>query len=398
MRRWIMHVDMDAFYASVEQRDNPEYRGRPVIVGGLSSRGVVATASYEARKLGVHSAMSMAKARQLCPDGIYLRPRFEVYHAISEQVHAIMERYTPYIEPLSLDEAFLDVTGLHNRFAGPYAVGKAIKVDILEATSLVASVGLAPNKYLAKLASDIKKPDGLVVIPYGQEARFIANLPVKRLWGVGRQTEKRLNEAGFYKIGQIAALPDELKLRPVAGNQAKRLYDLARGIDERPVEYERMIHSIGNELTYETDLTDEVVIDREWHYFAHKVAKRLRRQGLKGHTVAIKVRFNDFKTISRQKRLDMPTDNEETLYRIGLLLYNKLNIDKPIRLLGLTVSDFAGDWGQTSLFENEVSQDELAKTVDDLEAKFGEGIVMKGALWERAAGQKREEENQDETF
>lgn len=398
MRRWIMHVDMDAFYASVEQRDNPEYRGRPVIVGGLSSRGVVATASYEARKLGVHSAMSIVKAKELCPDGIYLRPRFAVYHAISEQVHEIMHRYTPYIEPLSLDEAFLDVTGLHGRFTGPYALGKAIKDDIWKATGLIASVGVAPNKYLAKLASDIKKPNGLVVIPYGQEAQFVAPLPVKRLWGVGRHMEKRLQAAGFYKIGQLAALPHEGALKSIVGNQAKRLYDMARGIDERPVEYERQIHSIGNELTYEHDLEDSEVIDREWYYFAHKVAKRLRQHNLKGRTIAIKVRFNDFETISRQKRIEIATDSEETLYRVGMMLYNKLNINKPIRLLGLTVSDFAETWGQTSLFEEETSQEDLAKAVDGLEAKFGEGIVMKGALWERANQQKREEENHNETI
>ncbi|SUP44144.1 DNA polymerase IV [Veillonella criceti] len=398
MRRWIMHVDMDAFYASVEQRDNPEYRGRPVIVGGLSSRGVVATASYEARKLGVHSAMSIVKAKELCPDGIYLRPRFAVYHAISEQVHEIMHRYTPYIEPLSLDEAFLDVTGLHGQFTGPYALGKAIKDDIWKATGLIASVGVAPNKYLAKLASDIKKPNGLVVIPYGQEAQFVAPLPVKRLWGVGRHMEKRLQAAGFYTIGQLAALPHEGALKSIVGNQAKRLYDMARGIDERPVEYERQIHSIGNELTYEHDLEDSEVIDREWYYFAHKVAKRLRQHNLKGRTIAIKVRFNDFETISRQKRIEIATDSEETLYRVGMMLYNKLNINKPIRLLGLTVSDFAETWGQTSLFEEETSQEDLAKAVDGLEAKFGEGIVMKGALWERANQQKREEENHNETI
>lgn len=398
MRRWIMHVDMDAFYASVEQRDNPEYRGRPVIVGGLSSRGVVATASYEARKLGVHSAMSIVKAKELCPDGIYLRPRFAVYHAISEQVHEIMHRYTPYIEPLSLDEAFLDVTGLHGRFTGPYALGKAIKEDIWEATGLVASVGVAPNKYLAKLASDIKKPNGLVVVPYGKEAEFVAPLPVKRLWGVGKQMTKRLQEAGFYKIGQLAALPDERALKSIAGNQAKRLYDMARGIDERPVEYERQVHSIGNELTYEEDLIDPQLIDQEWYFFAHKVAKRLRQQNLKGRTIAIKVRFNDFETLSRQKRIEVPTDNEETLYRVGMMLYNKLNINKPIRLLGLTVSDFAGALGQTSLFEEETFQEDLARAMDGLEAKFGEGIVMKGALWQRATQQKREEENHNETF
>lgn len=177
MRRWIMHVDMDAFYASVEQRDHPEYKGRPVIVGGLSLRGVVATASYEARRYGVHSAMSMAKARELCPEGIFLRPRFYHYRAISEQIHRIMERYSPYIEPLSLDEAFLDVTGAGAQFASPYAMARQFKDDVLAATGLVVSVGVAPNKFLAKLASDIRKPDGLVIVPHGKEAAMIAPLP-----------------------------------------------------------------------------------------------------------------------------------------------------------------------------------------------------------------------------
>ncbi|MBS4913278.1 MAG: DNA polymerase IV [Veillonella sp.] len=398
MRRWVMHVDMDAFYASVEQRDNPDYQGHPVIVGGLSSRGVVATASYEARALGVHSAMSMVKARQLCPDGIYLRPRFDVYHQISEQIHEIMRRYTPYIEPLSLDEAFLEVTGMHKQFKGPYDMGKAIKKDIWEATALVASVGVAPNKYLAKLASDLRKPDGLMVIPYGSEAKIIAPLPVKRLWGVGKRTAQILQDAGFYKIGQLAQLPNASSLIPLLGSQAQRIYDMSRGIDNRPVEYDREVQSIGNELTYTEDLTDPDVIDREWYFYAHKVAKRLRDAGVKGQTISVKVRFNDFKTTSRQVSLQIPTDSEETLYRVGTMLYNKIKITKPIRLLGLSVSGFVKADEQVSLFDEPEVSDELTKAVDSLEAKFGEGVIMKGALWERVHSKVGKRDDEDGTF
>lgn len=398
MRRWVMHVDMDAFYASVEQRDNPEYRGRPVIVGGLSSRGVVATASYEARQFGIHSAMSMVKAHKLCPEGIFLRPRIDVYRDISDTIHTIMSHYTPYIEPLSLDEAFLDLTGLHTQYKGPYEVGRAIKDEIFEATSLIASVGIAPNKYLAKLASDLRKPDGLMIIPYGEEARTIASLPVKRLWGVGKRTEDILKEAGFYKIGQIATLPDERSLIPLLGSQAKRIYLMAQGIDDRPVEYDRMIQSIGNEETYLDDMVDGEKIDREWYYYAHKVAKRLREAGLKGQTISIKIRFNDFKTLTRQTSLQIPTDSEETLYRVGVMLYNKVKITKPIRLLGLSVSGLISADEQMSLFEEPAHHEGLTKAVDLLEKKFGEGIVMKGALWERAHSKYRKRDDEDGTF
>lgn len=392
MRRWVMHVDMDAFYASVEQRDNPEYQGRPVIVGGLSSRGVVATASYEARALGVHSAMSMAKAHELCPDGIYLKPRFDVYHAISEQVHEIMHRYTPYIEPLSLDEAFLEMTGFTEGFKSPYEMAAKIKADILEATHLVASVGMAPNKFLAKLASDLRKPNGLMVIAYGTEAEVLAPLPITRLWGVGRQTAKRLRDAGFHKIGDIAALGDSKPLKPILGNQAERVYEMAHGHDDRPVEYERIIQSIGNEETYETDVTDPDFINREWHFFAHKVAKRLRSHGMQGHTVSIKVRYDDFTTVNRQMRLSEPTDSEWTLYRVGRILYNKLTVQKPIRLLGLTVSGLMPSAEHDSLFETDKQERDLTRTLDLLETKFGEGIIMTGSVWERESLRRKEEE------
>lgn len=387
-----MHVDMDAFYASVEQRDNPEYQGRPVIVGGLSSRGVVATASYEARAFGIHSAMSMAKARQLCPEGIYLKPRMAVYKAVSAQIHEIMQRYTPYIEPLSLDEAFLEITGFTEGFKSPYEMAVQIKADILAATQLVASVGMAPNKFLAKLASDLRKPNGLMIIAYGKEADVLAPLPITRLWGVGRQTARRLREAGFQKIGDIASLPDSQPLKPILGNQAERVYQMAQGHDDRPVEHERSVQSIGNEETYDSDVIDAAFINREWHFFAHKVAKRLRGYGLQGHTVSIKVRYNDFTTVSRQMRLSEPTDSEWTLYRVGRMLYNKLTVQKPIRLLGLTVSGLMPSTEHTSLFEADTHERDLTRALDLLETKFGEGIIMTGSVWERESLRRKEEE------
>ena len=404
MRRWIMHVDMDAFFASVEQLDHPEYKGHPVIVGGLSSRGVVATASYEARKFGVHSAMPISRAKKLCPHGIYVYPNMARYKEISHIIHKVMEEFTPIIEPLSLDEAFLDVTGITHKFTGPKALGRAIKDRVFEETGLIISAGLAPNKFLAKLASDLDKPDGLVVIPYGKECESLANLPIKRIWGVGPSTERRLKDGGFALIKDVQALPDEKSLVPYVGNQARRIWELARGIDERPVEPDRQIQSVGNEETYESDIEDPAVIDLELHYFANRVAKRLRKYGLMGHTVSIKVRYNDFKTVSRQKRLDSATDQERIIYDTSVLLWNKLMrtaplpqfdtsvLDmpiKPIRLLGVTVSGLSTEGiVQDDLFSigTDEKDEKLSTVLDSLASKFGEGAIMSGALWRRAHG------------
>ena len=413
-----MHVDMDAFFASVEQLDHPEYKGHPVIVGGLSSRGVVATASYEARKFGVHSAMPISRAKKLCPHGIYVYPNMARYKEISHIIHKVMEEFTPIIEPLSLDEAFLDVTGITHKFTGPKALGRAIKDRVFEETGLIISAGLAPNKFLAKLASDLDKPDGLVVIPYGKECESLANLPIKRIWGVGPSTERRLKDGGFTLIKDVQALPDEKPLVPYVGNQARRIWELARGIDERPVEPDRQIQSVGNEETYESDVEDPAVIDLELHYFANRVAKRLRKYGLMGHTVSIKVRYNDFKTVSRQKRLDSSTDQERVIYDTSVLLWNKLMRDalsvkqeeqevmgatpkpkfdnsilevpvKPIRLLGVTVSGLSTEGiVQDDLFSIEADEkdEKLSIVLDSLASKFGEGAIMSGALWRRAHG------------
>lgn len=402
-----MHVDMDAFFASVEQLDHPEYKGHPVIVGGLSSRGVVATASYEARKFGVHSAMPISRAKKLCPQGIFVYPNMARYKEISHVIHKVMEEFTPLIEPLSLDEAFLDVTGITHKFTGPKALGRAIKARVFEETGLIISAGLAPNKFLAKLASDLDKPDGLVVIPYGKECESLANLPIKRIWGVGPSTERRLKHGGFLLIKDIQALSDEKPLIPYVGNQARRIWELARGIDERPVEPDRQIQSVGNEETYESDVEDPAVIDLELHYFANRVAKRLRKYGLMGHTVSIKVRYNDFKTVSRQKRLDSATDQERIIYDTSMLLWNKLMRErtgipfvqahtsvldvpvKPIRLLGVTVSGLSTEGiVQEDLFSIEADEKEekLSTVLDSLASKFGENAIMSGALWRRAHG------------
>ena len=405
MRRWIMHVDMDAFFASIEQLDHPEYKGHPVIVGGLSSRGVVATCSYEARKFGVHSAMPISRAKKLCPDGIYVYPRMDRYKEVSHQIFSIMKEFTPYIEPLSIDEAFLEVSGMSTMYSGPKALGRAIKDRVYEQTGLIISAGLAPNKFLAKLASDLDKPDGLVVIPYGREKEILAPLPIKRIWGVGPHTEKRLKAGGFHLMRHIQALPDERSLIPIVGNQARRIWELANGIDERPVETDRKIQSIGAEETYEEDLVDGSAIELEFRYFANRLSKRLRKRNLLGLTVSIKVRYDDFTTVSRQKRLDSPSDHEHVFFETALLLWNKLMQDKtteqpkgtifidppgPIRLLGLTVSGLDEEVPmQDSLFESPQNENEnkLAGVLDSLESKFGENAVMSGALWQRFHGE-----------
>ena len=400
MRRWIMHVDMDAFFASIEQLDHPEYKGHPVIVGGLSSRGVVATCSYEARKFGVHSAMPISRAKKLCPDGIYVYPRMDRYKEVSHQIFSIMKEFTPHIEPLSIDEAFLEVSGMSTMYSGPKALGRAIKDRVFEETGLIISAGLAPNKFLAKLASDLDKPDGLVVIPYGREKEILAPLPIKRIWGVGPRTEKILKTGGFHLMRHIQALSDESSLIPLVGNQARRIWELANGIDDRPVETDRKIQSIGAEETYEEDLTDGSAIELEFRYFANRLSKRLRKRNLLGRTVSIKVRYDDFTTVSRQKRLDTPSDHEHVFFETALLLWNKLMQDKTsgltfmdppglIRLLGLTVSGLDEEVPmQDSLFESSKNETEnkLAGVLDSLESKFGETAVMSGALWQRFHG------------
>lgn len=322
MRRWIMHVDMDAFFASVEQRDHDEWKGKPVIVGGKSRRGVVATASYEARKYGVHSAMPVSKARELCPFGIFAEPRFSVYKETSDEIHAIMLHYADAYEPISLDEAFLDISAMGSQYPTLGAIGRAIKKEILEKTRLVASVGIAPNKFLAKMASDMDKPDGLFIIPYGKEKEILRPLPVRRLWGVGKVTESRLVKAGFKTIGNIqdASMED---LAAILGNQGAVLKRLSFGVDDRPVEAEREIKSIGDESTYEMDISDPSVIDREIAIHSDVVAQRLRKHNLTARTVTLKIRFASFRTVTRSLSFEEGTSLQEEIYHHAMTLLQK---------------------------------------------------------------------------
>lgn len=378
MRRWIMHVDMDAFFASVEQRDDPALQGKPVIVGGKSRRSVVATASYEARAFGVHSAMPLSQAKRLCPHGCFVAPRFEAYREASDAIHQVMLHYADAYEPISLDEAFLDISGMGNQYPTLGAIGRAIKEEIRSAVHLTASVGIAPNKFLAKMASDMKKPDGLCIIPYGREREVLAPLPVRRLWGVGEVTEKKLLAAGFRTIADIQEAPLE-KLSALLGNQGTLLKDLSFGIDDRPVVSSRQVKSIGDESTYEYDLTDRKKIDREIAIHSDIVAQRLRRHDLAARTISLKIRFASFKTIMRSLSLEEGTNLQETIDSTCQTLLSRIPLTEGIRLIGVTASNLGAPLSIPSLFSDaEDKRSRAAKAMDSIQQKYGRKALQKG--------------------
>lgn len=380
VQRYIIHVDMDAFYASIEQRDKPELAGVPVIVGGLSNRGVVATASYEARKFGVHSAMSMAEARRRCPEAVFTNPDHRKYSFVSAQIRQILDRYSPLVEPLSLDEAFLDVTGMDGLYADPADIARRIKDEIKQQLRLTASAGVAPNKFLAKLASDLQKPDGLYIIRPGEEAQVLAGLPVRRLWGVGEVTAASIAKLGIRTIGQFAAADPKLLERHI-GRDVYDLQRLARGLDDRPVVPDQQIKSVGNEETFDQDLYQWDEIEKQLLLFADKVGWRLRRLTLSGRTITVKVRFASFKTITRSRTLEEATNLDDTLYHIARELYKSIPSAEGIRLLGLTVSNLQPAGQTMALFDSkQEKQESLHKVVDELKVRFGTAAVMKGRL------------------
>lgn len=378
MRRWIMHVDMDAFFASIEQREHPEWKGKPVIVGGLSGRGVVSTASYEARRYGVHSAMPMSRARALCPEGIFVKPHFELYKKTSDEIHQIMLHYAAAIEPISLDEAFMDITGMGKQYPTLGAIGRAIKAEIFEKTRLVASAGIAPNKFLAKMASDMDKPDGLTIIPYGREKEILAPLPIRRLWGVGAATERRLTEAGFRTIGDIQrAAPGAVEM--AVGSQAALLRALADGIDDRPVRPVREVKSIGDEETYEHDLTDTAEIRRRIAIHSDVVARRLRKKHLAARTVSLKVRFSSFLTVMRSLSFEEATNLQEDIEEAALRLLERIPRTEAVRLTGVTCSNLSPEIDSPSLFpDRRTALRKAARAVDAIQEKYGETAIRKG--------------------
>jgi DNA polymerase IV len=343
MGRTIIHADLDAFYASVEQLDNPELRGKPVVVGGSpEGRGVVAAASYEVRKFGVHSAMPMSRALRLCPAAVRISPRFDRYGEMSRQVMSLFRSVTPLVEPLSLDEAFLDVTGRHREHGGAKGLAEHLKREIKRQTGLTVSIGVGTNKTVAKIASDKEKPDGLVVVPPGSEAQFLAPLPVRTLWGIGPKSEEALIAAGFHTLGDVAAAPPG-HFEALFGARGRDLWEMASGLDDRPVIIEHERKSVGAENTFPHDLPDGPELREELAQIAAHVAERLHNSGALARCIAIKLRYHNFHTITRQCSRSEPTDDAgEIASAADQLLDNIVKDGDKFRLLGIHASKLSG--------------------------------------------------------
>jgi DNA polymerase-4 len=377
--RCIVHLDMDAFYASVEQLRDPRLRGKPVVVGHSGTRGVVAAASYEARRFGVRSAMPSAVAHRLCPQAIWIPADFRAYQEHSSRVFAVLERLTPIIEPLSLDEAFLDLSASPDFRAAPEAGGRRLKAEVLEATGgLTASVGIATCKVVAKVASDHRKPDGLVVVPPGDEAAFLAPLPVRVLPGLGPAAERRLADLELRTVGDVAGLADEA-LRARLGNQGPALGALARGQDPRPVVVPGRPKSISRETTFERDQSDREELRRVVRGLAQDVTRSLRARRLWARTVRLKVRWAGFETHTLQSTLAAATDlDAEVLPTADRLLLQALASPRPVRLVGIGVDGIV-EAGQDDLFDTGRTRARtLDATLDSLRRRFGPGAVSRG--------------------
>lgn len=378
-QRWIMHVDMDAFYASVEILDNPNLKGLPVIVGGRSARGVVSTCSYEARKFGVHSAMPLFEARRLCPHGVYLPVRPHRYAEMSGKIMAIFRETSPLVEQLSIDEAFLDLTGME-RLGGAETIAHQVQDRIQEELKLSASVGLAPNKFLAKLASDMDKPHGFVKITPGEAEAMLAPMPVTKIFGIGRSAEDKLKQFGIEKIGQLASA-DVTILRKVFGINAEQVKRLALGLDDRPVVNEEEAKSIGKENTFDYDLTDFESCRDEVLDLSGQVGWRLRRENLAGHTVTLKVKFADFHTITRSSTGDRLIAWDEDIFSLAEQMLRKINVKPGVRLLGVSVSNLFRPEDEPVLgFAEDERMQRRNRAIDSLKSKFGENIIKRGIV------------------
>jgi DNA polymerase IV len=400
----ILHVDLDAFYASVEQLADPSLVGRPVIVGGLGRRGVVAAASYEARRYGVHSAMPMGRARRACPDGVFLAPRFDAYGEASKSVMTILRDVTPLVEPLALDEAFLDVSGVRRLHGSAPEIAIALRQRIRDDTGLIASVGAATTKFVAKLASDLAKPDGMLVVEAGTELGFIHPLEVRRLWGVGPKTAERLAQLGVRTIGDVAALPEDTLVHSLGDAHGRHLHALAWNRDDRPVEPEQTVKSVGHEETFPTDITDRETLAREVLRMSERVAERLRDGRRAGRTVQLKLRYKSFRTITRSRTIPEPTNLAADIATVARDLLDAVEIGDGIRLLGVAVQQLHDVDG---LDEVGAAPDQLPLDIDGVDAgaargsdprrravedsmdavrkRFGDDAVSPAALMDRGA-------------
>lgn len=386
MEKTILHIDMDAFFAAVEQLDNPGYRGKPVIVGSDpkdgKGRGVVATASYEARKFGVFSAMPISQAYKRCPHAIYVRGRHKRYAEVSRHVMQILSGFSSVIEKISIDEAFLDITGSLKLLGNAETIGKRMKVQIKNECKLTASVGIATSKFIAKIASDLKKPDGFVIVKPGDEKAFLAELPISKMWGVGKKTEQTLKALGIETIGQIAAC-SELFLSKKFGKWGSALWKLSQGIDERPVSTGSLRKSISQERTFDEDVANEDLIEKTLFYLSEEVARLMRKERIKGRTVTLKLRLEDFTTFTRSKTLSTFIDSPQLLRGITVQLYREYEKNnKKVRLLGISVSQLSTEAGeQLGLFEQNSPLDyRISQLLDDLENKFGDRVVQRASF------------------
>jgi DNA polymerase-4 len=383
-QRWIAHMDLDAFFASCEQREHPEYQGRPVIVGAQPGpRGVVAAASYEARTFGIHSAMPISEAYRRCPDAVFLRPDMDTYRRISQQVFRVLDTVTPTVEAASIDEAYLDVSGLEKLVGPPQAIGASIKHRILAATGLTASVGIGPNRLIAKLGSEYHKPDGLTVVPPDQVLDFLAPMPVANLRGLGRQTRKVFERLGIRTVKQLRAYPLAALEQHLGHKAAASFHRQAFGIASDQVMPERHRKSISKETTFAADVGDDVVLHDALRALAADVAQTARREGLSGSVVTLKIRFAGFETYTRQHKLPASTQDQRNILKTAWQLFLGGRLPKkPVRLIGVGISG----WGdakpaQASLFEHAGQPEDnqrLLKTIDDVTEKFGRGMLQVG--------------------
>ncbi len=386
--RVILHLDMDAFYAAVEVREDPALAGKPLIIGHRGRRGVVSTCSYEARVFGVHSAMPSVTAQRLCPDAVWLPGRMSLYVEVSRSIRSILRDCSPVVEPLSIDEAFIDLTGIAADLDAGREIGRRLKRRILDEQRLTASVGIAPNKFLAKLASDMEKPDGLVVLPYEDLPQRLWPLPVRRLWGVGPRTGERLERGGIHTVGDVLRVPESGLAALVGAGAAAHLRELARGEDERRVQPHRAAKSISEERTYRTDLTEPDDIDRALLARAEGVARELRREGLEARTVQLKVRSGDFTTWTRSTTLPSPTTLAEPIVEAARAMFReRIRLaGRGVRLLGIGVSGLARHGsGQASLFDDPDRERarRLARASDAVRDRMGERAITRARLLRR---------------
>ena len=384
----ILHVDMDAFYAAIELRDNPNLVGKPVVVGGSSTgRGVVAAASYEARKFGLHSAMPSAQAIRLCPHAIFIKPQMEKYSAVSKQIREIFNRFTPLFEPLALDEAFLDVTGSQKLFGDAETIGRKIQTTIAEELQLVASVGVAPNKFLAKLASDLDKPNGFLVVQQANATEFLDPLNISRVWGIGPKTQKTFERLGVQRIGQLRKLP-KTTLQQLFGLNADHFWRLARGIDTRQVVPDRIAKAVGHESTFSQDISDDHVLESWVWELADQVGRRLRRNQIRGKTIRVKIRFHDFRTISRSKTIANHTNATRAIAESSLRLLHAVRNEQrdSIRLLGVSVGGLSNQTGQQQLLFGQQQAEQTSQidsTADAIRDRFGSAAMKRGSTLDR---------------